>query len=313
MVQLRAHKILAWVVCFSLLLAACGTSSQNEAAISTAVAQTVEAGAVSTPLLAVSTNTPETIPPVLQPTLTPGSTPTAEATLSSAPSDPDCIHANLVGEYPPDGTVYKPGTAFTKTWTIKNEGTCAWDSTYKLIFWSGDALGGATYYDMPEIVAPGDDISITINLTAPPTEGTYTGYWRLKTPWNAEFGVGQYSQAFYVNIVVDKRPQQEYGVVDLQYQIVREPAEGCPANVLYTVYATFTTNGPLDLSYYWEQKDGNESAVKELSFAAAGSKTVPRSWMVGRGDSPNERWMQIIVLTPKYTEFQKATWPNNCP
>ena len=178
MVQLRAYKILAWVVCFSLLLAACGTPSQNEAAISTAVAQTVEAGVVSTPLLAVSTNTSEALPPVLQPTLTPGSTPTAEQTLSSAPSDPSCIHANLVGEYPPDGTVYKPGTAFTKTWTIKNEGTCAWDSTYKLIFWSGDTLGGATYYDMPEIVAPGDDISITINLTAPPAEGTYTGYWR---------------------------------------------------------------------------------------------------------------------------------------
>lgn len=313
MFQIRTHNILAWAVSLSLFLTACGANSQNEAAIATAVAQTVEAGASSAPLPVLQTNTPEPSLPTLLPTLTPGFTPTAESTLSSAPSDPNCIHANLVGEYPPDGTVYKPDTDFTKTWTIKNEGTCTWDSTYRLIFWSGDALGGATYYNLPEIVAPGDDIPITINLKAPSAEGTYTGYWRLQTPWNAVFGVGQYSQAFYANIVVNKRPQREYGIVDLEYQIVREPAEGCPVNVLYTVYATITTSGPLDLSYYWEQKDGNESAVKELSFAAAGSKTVSRSWMVGRGDSPNERWMQIIVLMPEYTEFPKATWPNNCP
>lgn len=313
MFQIRTYKTLAWVFCLTLVLAACGTSSQNDAVIATAVAQTVEAGAVSTPLLAISTNTPEPIPPALQPTLTPEFTPTAEATLSSAPSDPNCIHANLISEYPPDGTVYKPDTEFTKTWTIKNEGTCAWDSTYKLIFWSGDAMGGATYYDLPEIVAPGDDISITIQLKAPSAEGTYTGYWRLQTPWNAVFGVGQYSQAFYANIVVDKRPGQEYGIISVEYEIVRDPAQGCPANVEYTVHATITTNGPFDFNYYWAQKDGNDSAVKNMVFDAAGSKTISRSWLVGRGNSPNDRWMQIIVVWPELIEFSQATWPNNCP
>ena len=314
MFEFRTYKILILFTCLVLISTACGGSTeQNDSIISTAVAQTVEAGGASAPVLAIQTNTAESSIPALRPTLTPENTPTSGPTLVSAPSDPNCIHANLISEYPPDQAVFKPNTDFMKTWTIKNEGTCTWDSTYKLIFWSGDAMGGSTYYALPEIVLPGDDISITIQLKAPLTEGIYTGYWRLQTPWNAVFGVGQYSQAFYANIMVDKHPGQEYGVIDVTYDIVRDPAEGCPTNVLYTVYATFTTNGPVDIKYFWQQKDGNESAVKDLSFAAAGTKTVSRAWMVGRGDSPNDRWMQIILLEPERYEYSKAIFENKCP
>ncbi len=310
MYVLRSHKISVVLICVALILAACGPSAQAESLISTAVAQTVEAGQQ-----APSTNTPQPPLPTLPPTLTPAAvdTPTEGPTLSSAPSDADCIHASLIGEYPPDQAVFTPDTEFTKTWTIKNEGTCTWDPTYRLIFWSGEIMGGATYYNLPETVPPGDDISISVLLRSPSAEGFYTGYWRLQTPWNAVFGVGQYSQAFYATIQVDKRPKQEYSIVSVTYNIVREPPTGCPTNVLYTVYATFTTTGPLDFSYYWEQKDGNESAIKGLSFDAAGSKTISRSWMVGKGDSPNDRWMQIVVTEPDRIEFDKAVFSNPCP
>lgn len=310
MFESRLYTISVALMSLALLLAACGPSAQDEAIIATAVAQTVEAGQQ-----ALSTSTPEPPLPTLPPTLTPAAvdTPTEGPTLASVPSDPDCIHANLIGEYPPDQTLFKPDTVFTKTWTIRNEGTCTWDTTYKLIFWSGDTMGGATYYFLPEVVPPGDDISISIQLKAPSAEGVYTSYWRLQTPWNAVFGVGQYSQAFYATIQVDKRPQQEYGVISVTYNIVRDPPTGCPTNVNYTVYASITVNGEVDIAYRWLQKDGNESAIKSLSFPAAGTQTVSRSWMVGRGDSPNDRWMQIIVLEPEYMEFPKAVWPNNCP
>ncbi|HUG33535.1 MAG TPA: NBR1-Ig-like domain-containing protein [Anaerolineales bacterium] len=309
MFEKRAHVILVALVSIALLVTACASPAQVESAIATSVAQTVQAGATEIPPLPTETPDPALL---AQPTLTQAITPTSEATLISAPSDADCIHAELVGEYPPDRTVFRPNTSFSKTWTIKNVGTCTWDSSYQLIFWSGELMGGSTYYNLPEVVLPGDDVSITIFLQSPGSEGFYTGYWRLKTPWNAVFGVGQYSQAFYAEIQVDIRPGQEYTVLSVTYDIVREPATGCPANVLYTVYATFTTNGPLDLKYRWDQKDGNESAVKELSFEQAGSQTVSREWMVGRGDSSNDRWMQISVLEPQYMEFEKAVFSNDC-
>lgn len=310
MFENRTHSIRVVMVCIAILVTACASPVQNESTIATAVAQTVQAGATEIPPLPTGTPDPALL---VQATLTPAYTPTSEATLISAPSDPDCIHAELVSEYPPDRAVFRPSTSFTKIWTIKNVGTCTWDTSYQLIFWSGELMGGATYYNLPEVVLPGDDVSISIFLQSPADEGFYTGYWRLKTPWNAVFGVGQYSQAFYAEIQVDKRPAQEYTVLSVTYNIVREPATGCPANVLYTVYATFTTNGPIDLKYMWDQKDGNESAVKSLAFDQAGSKTVSREWMVGRGDSPNDRWMQIFVLEPHYLEFDKAIFSNNCP
>jgi len=310
MLENRTYAILVALVCLAVVATACTSPEQNESAISTAVALTVQAGTTEIPPPPTGTLDPALL---VQPTLTAAPTPTSEATLISAPSDPDCVHAELTGEYPPDRTVLKPNTSFTKTWTIKNVGTCTWDTSYQLIFWSGELMGGSTYYNLPEIVPPGDDISISVFLQSPAAEGFYTGYWRLKTPWNAVFGVGQYSQAFYAEIQVDKRPGQEYGILNVDYNIVREPATGCPANVRYTVYATFTTNGPYDFNYVWMQKDGNNSDARNLVLDAAGSKTISREWVVGRGDSPNDRWMQIIVVWPAYTEYEKAIFKNNCP
>lgn len=310
MFENRTQGIPLVLVCIALLVTACASPAQNESTIATAVALTVQAGATEIPPLPTSTTDPTLL---AQPTLTPAFTPTSEATLISAPSDADCIHAELVGEYPPDRTVFRPNTTFTKTWTIKNVGTCTWDTSYQLIFWSGELMGGATYYNLPEMVPPGDEISISIFLQSPGTEGIYTGYWRLKTPWNAVFGVGQYSQAFYAEIQVDIRPGQEYGILSVTYDIVRDPPTGCPANVRYTVYATITTNGPYDFNYVWMQKDGNNSAARNLVLDAAGSKTISREWVVGRGDSPNDRWMQIIVVWPDYYEYDKAVFENDCP
>ena len=310
MFKFRVQTYSFVMACLTILLASCGSAAQNESIISTAVAQTVQAAQQT-----ISTDTPEPPLPTLPPTLTPAAidTPTEGPTLVSAPSDPDCIHASLLDEYPPDQAVFKPDTEFTKTWTIRNDGTCTWDPTYRLIFWSGDTLGAATYYNLPETVPPGDDIPISVLLRAPADEGFYTGYWRLQTPWNAVFGVGQYSQAFYASIQVDKRPPQEAGILSVTYDIVREPPTGCPTNVLYTVYATITTNAAYDLNYFWQQKDGNESGVKNMVFDAAGSKTISRTWMVGKGDSSNDRWMQIIVVWPEYMEFDKAVFQNPCP
>ena len=313
MFDFRRYRVLVVLTCLVVLISACTSAAQNESLISTAVAQTVQAGE-AIPSVVVPTDVFPT--PVLQATLTPASTPTSEPTLVSAPSNPDCIHASLVSEYPPDGAIYKPGDSFTKTWTIKNVGTCTWDPSYKLIFWSGDTIGGSTYYNLPETVPPGDDIPITISLQAPAAEGTYTGYWRLQTPWNENFGVGQYSQAFYANIVVFNRPAPRYGISSVTYEVQRDPPTDCPVNVRYTVYITITTNGPYEVGYYIDQSDGNESTFKTLSFAEAGSKTVSRLWMIGRGDSPNPRWMEFVETDPAtqyFRYFGRVFIYNNCP
>ena len=309
MSDFRIYKTFALLISVALLASACGSSQQS--AIATSVVQTVQAGESLTEIAKAPTNTPEA--QSIETTLTPAVTPTAAATLVSAPSDPNCVKATLVSENPPDGVILKPGEYFWKTWTLQNTGTCTWTSAYKLIYWSGDLMGGLTSYPLPVEVAPNEQKDITIYLQAPATDGTFTGYWRIQTPWESNFGVGPTDQPFYVKVAVSSATKVKYGVASVTYELVRNPPTGCPTNVRYEIFATISANGPMQLHYFWNQSDGNESGTKRNDFTEAGSITVSREWVIGKGDSPNPRWIQIIVTSPSYQEFEKLEILNNCP
>lgn len=308
--QLRKDKLLSLLLGIALLTASCGTSpQQRDADIATAVAQTVQAQDSLTEVALLPTLAPApTLPSVSTPeAASPTDTPAAQ----TAPNQFCTPSAVLVGENPPDNTVFLPGEYFWKTWTFVNTGTCTWDSTYSLVFWKGERMGGLVSYPLSEVVPPNETMDISIYLQAPATEGTFTGYWRFKSPWGTDFGAGPLSSSFYVQIEVSAKPK--YAITSVEYKLVRDPAEGCPVNVRYTVYATITTNGPLEFDYRWDQSDGNESGIKTITLTSAGTKTISREWMIGRGDSPNPRWIQLIVLAPKYQEYEKVTILNNCP
>jgi hypothetical protein len=309
----RTHKILAVVIAIALLVPACGPSQEQEAVIATAVALTVQAGAAPTETATLPPATPTLEMPGTEMTLTPAITPTNTQAAISAPADPDCVKATLVSENPPDKVQLNSGEYFWKTWTIQNVGTCTWTTAYKLVFTSGDRLGSSISYALPDDVAPNETTDISIYLQAPETEGTFTGYWRIETPWGGSFGVGQYSQDIYAQIVVSDARKPKYGVTNVTYELVRNPPMGCPTNVRFTVYATISVDGPIDVDYRWMQSDGNESGSRPLDFTEAGSKTVSREWMIGKGDSPNPRWMQIVILEPKYQEWDQVTILNVCP
>ncbi len=287
-----------------LMITACGSNVDNESAIQTAVAETVAAQHSN-----ILTNTQ--IPPTtLIPTQTPYQiqtslpTPfsTVIATLPNQNSKAECAKASLTGENTdvlPDGTILKPGTQFTKTWFITNTSTCVWDTSYKIIFWSGDTLGGGYVYNLPQVTGPGQTVPISLVLTAPSTDGAYRSEWKLQTPDNINFGVGMYDSPFYAEIQVSAsdKPQQ-YGVTALNAYYVREPKTGCPANSLYTFYVTVTTNGPTEFSYFWSQKDGNDSKVKHVEIESATNTTFTREWKFGRANSQGAKWVAFTITEP---------------
>lgn len=103
----------------------------------------------------------------------------------------------------PDNTVFAPNTAFTKTWSIKNVGTCTWTTSYKLIFVSGSQMGAASPVAFPSTVAPGATVNLTANMVAPAANGTYQGNWMLQNATGANFGIGSSgTAAFWVLIKV---------------------------------------------------------------------------------------------------------------
>jgi len=102
-----------------------------------------------------------------------------------------------------DGTAIGRGNSFTKTWRLQNAGTCAWTPSYALVFVSGSQMGGPSVLALPGYVNPGQTVDLSVNLTAPDTDGHYRGYWKLRNPAGAVFGIGQLADtAFWVDINV---------------------------------------------------------------------------------------------------------------
>jgi hypothetical protein len=102
-----------------------------------------------------------------------------------------CDKAQFISDVTiPDGTVLAPGAAFTKTWRLKNVGSCAWSTSYQLVFSSGEQMGAASSATFPQNVPVGQTVDISINMTAPMAAGSYRGYWMFKNANGALFGIG---------------------------------------------------------------------------------------------------------------------------
>ena len=87
----------------------------------------------------------------------------------------------------PDGQPISAGDTFTKSWRIKNTGTCPWTTDCSFAFVSGSQMNGKNYY-FPTTVYPGNTIDISIDMTAPSASGTYQGNWQLMTPQGKAVG-----------------------------------------------------------------------------------------------------------------------------
>ena len=78
----------------------------------------------------------------------------------------------------PDGTKLKNGETFTKTWRIRNDGTCDWPEDTVLVFTQGSKLGTPDTVQVGKVVT-GTRVDISVQLTSPDQYGNYTGIWQL--------------------------------------------------------------------------------------------------------------------------------------
>ena len=77
----------------------------------------------------------------------------------------------------PDGSAVAHGQSFTKTWRVRNSGTSTWDG-YRLVFASGDQLGGASSAAIP-VTGPGQQVDNSVAMQAPTNTGDKAGYWKI--------------------------------------------------------------------------------------------------------------------------------------
>ena len=103
----------------------------------------------------------------------------------------------------PDGTEMTLNENFSKTWRLKNVGSCTWTRQYAVIFFSGNSLRALHTHYLLQEVEPGDVIDITVDMIAPDTPGFYQSNWMLKDGEGEFFGIGPNGDApFWVQIEV---------------------------------------------------------------------------------------------------------------
>ena len=90
--------------------------------------------------------------------------------------------AALAGESAPNTPQPVPGAGYTKTWTLKNNGTTTWNSNYSLQYVSGFAGCGHGARALNVTVAPGSNALFSLACTVPGTAGPYREDWKLVGP-----------------------------------------------------------------------------------------------------------------------------------
>jgi len=133
----------------------------------------------STPIIPTSTPVPE---PVASPTATPPCT--------------DGL-AFVEDISIPDGTIVSPNASVDKRWLVQNNGSCNWDSRYRLKFVGGLEMGATTEQALYP-ARSGAQATIRISFNAPGEPGTYTTAWQAVDPNGEPFG-----DAIFMEIVVE--------------------------------------------------------------------------------------------------------------
>ncbi|HID89462.1 MAG TPA: hypothetical protein EYH27_04695 [Anaerolineales bacterium] len=200
----------------------------------------------------------------------------------------------------PDNTEFAPGESFVKTWRVRNTGTCDWGPGFKLVFISGDAMGGPASVDVPPTAA-GSTADISVNLTAPNTPGTYRGDWRLQSDTGLLFGT-----KVFVQIVVPEPTE--------------EPTEEITPSPPTNLQANFQPDGTVQFT--WDDATGEAEYRYEFAFTpgsgmpVATSSSLPAdttSWSPGVLGCGGNGSFTIIALTGDGSEIGRLTVNFNTP
>jgi hypothetical protein len=275
-------------------------SSSSEEAVSNAVAATVQAALQQTKAAATYTPLPTLTP---YPTYTPASQyvpPTPPRYPVVQPQA--CNAAQFVRETVKDNTVFEPGETFTKTWRLKNVGTCTWNTGYDFVFASGDRMSGAKVTDLDQRVRPGEYVDLEVDLKAPSSPDTYTGYWKLRSDDGYDFA------QVYVQIKVKKA----FAVKSVDLSADPSSYSGdCSSAITFDISADITSSAAGKVTYYWERSDGLNTSTKSVTFDSSGTKTVTYEWQI---DTPvtDTYSISLYVDSPNHQEFGPLDIPVEC-
>jgi hypothetical protein len=225
----------------------------------------------------------------------------------------------------PDRTVMAPGASFTKTWEIRNVGSCTWTTSYALVYLFGNPLGSTSPVYLPASVAPGATADFSVNMVAPSVAGHYRSYWRFQDASGNQFGVGSGMITFFADIYVSNSgvnsttttitahtpnpstPGQTVGVSVTVNGSSSTPTgtvsiSGADSNCTITLFGgsgscnvVFNTTGFKTLTAVYSGDGVNAGSSSSVSHSVSGSTNATSTTITAHNPSPSAPGQTVAV------------------
>ncbi len=269
------------------------SNQQDPGAILTAAALTVQAEVPANPVV--------TQPPAASPvpaSATPSFTPLPPTAVPPTATT-SCDGAQFVTDVTyPDGTTVTAGDGFTKTWRLKNTGTCSWTPSYALVFTGGESMSGPSVQALTGNVNPGQTVDISVALTAPASNGSYTGNWGLRNASGVTFA------HFFIQINVGSGG--DGGGAFAVTHVTFTTSGGCNG---FSATAHITTNKAGSVTGYWQRNDASlPNNFGPINFSTADTKNVSISWTTTASGTHS---IYIYIDDPNHQQFGTVSF--SCP
>jgi hypothetical protein len=205
----------------------------------------------------------------------------------------------------PDDTELAPGEAFAKVWRVRNSGTCPWETGTRLVFVSGESMGGPAAIDVLP-VAPGAEMDVSVDLAAPSEPGTYRGNWQLQAPDGVRFG-----SVVYVRIVVPEPATETPTPTEITVTPSITPTV-TPSTTL-TVTPSMTPTVPPVFGAVWEGLGGEEGALGAPTGDATLGRWVAdqrfeRGYMYWRNNEGSPANYNYVLYYQGGTDKGQGSW-----
>lgn len=187
-----------------------------------------------------------------------------------------------------DGHQVSRGESFRKTWRVQNTGTCPWTTNYTFVFVSGDQMSGRNI-NVPYNVQPGQTVDLSVDLIAPNSDGTYRGYWQMRSPQGQNFG-----ESIWVKVRVKGGSAGNDPVINAFYPNYYQGEKG----TCQTVYWQTSNAAMIEIKV-----DGN-SMVK--SYTVNGSQNI-----CGPLQSVGTHTVELAALSSSKTTYKSFTYTTN--
>lgn len=253
------------------------------------------------PTALAAMGTPTAISPIAPATATPW--------LPTPTPTPGCLYnmAFVADVTIPDDTAVPPGVNFTKTWRIRNTGTCPWPAGSSWVFTGGDQMNGPNAVSVPA-AQPGETADVSVLLLAPTTPGRYTGYWTLRLPDGTLI-----NQSYYVRIIVPAPTFTPTATPIPATVTATATATAVPATPTITQTPTAMSPTPTPpVIYNWRGEYFNNMTLAGPPALVRDDATINFNWGAGApasgmpADNFSVRWLRTFSIAQGSYRFYAA-------